>query len=103
MDEAGDAFVVFQAQIAGDRRVVGHPCSQPLCAEAVRLRRLQQRKTYAAGGEQLLLHGDVMFRAQRGDHDDHDRRVAEASTFLGNGGGRCQRVGGQGAFGEEIA
>src|SRR5690606_11230212 len=44
VDEAGDLLVRGDAEQAQDRRVVGRPARQPLRAEAMALRRLQQRE-----------------------------------------------------------
>lgn len=73
MDEAGDDFVLADAQQRPDLRIVRGPAGQPLRAEAHRLRSLEQREADAAGGEQALLRGNFRVRANFCD-DGHDRR-----------------------------
>ena len=103
VDEAGDAFALDQAQVGLHDRIEGHPGCQPLCAEAQRLRGLQQGEADAAGGHQLLLLGHLRVRARAGHHHDHHRGVAETLAVLLEHGLAGMRVALAAAFGQEVA
>ena len=75
MDEADDALVASQPQVPHYLGILGHPRRQPLRAEATPLRRLQQRKTHAAGGQQLFLLRHLGVGLQTRDDGDDQRRM----------------------------